>query len=108
MLENTVWFQYEFKTLSEILNTVTDVYSYSIIEIIILFILVLVVFALVFYALPILEISIESIRKDSEKKKKKKLLTKIILQKQVEDEIDKEIHMEEATKITERRNALKF
>jgi len=107
-MENKVWFYYEFKGMEEILSWVKDVSEYWPIDFVLPAILVALVFLAVFYIVPFIFVVQENSIKEKRKREKKKMLSKIRLQSQIEDEVDKELKEEDYKKMSERKKALEL
>lgn len=82
---------YTYTETQIIFKNITFLKDFNIIEYSILTFLIVFVILFILYFLPILYIIKEEYYKDKEKLKKKELLKQIILQKELEDEILKEI-----------------
>lgn len=82
---------YTYKTPEEILKNIIFIKDFNIIEYGILVSLIIFFIIFVTYILPILYIIKEKYTKNIEDRKKKNLLKQIIMQKELEDEILKEI-----------------
>lgn len=86
-----LWFEYKYLTSSEILSKIINVVNYSIIDIIILLIWIILIYVLIFYLFPLINIYIKEKQKLKEKKRKKEMLRKIVLQKEINESIAKEL-----------------
>ena len=86
-----ILFEYTFIPSSEIINNIKLLEDYSIIEYIILFIILVIIFILIYYIVPIISIYLDKKEKEKEKEKKKKIISTIAIQKDINDEIEKEL-----------------
>ena len=85
------WFEYKYKTTSEVLDAVKLIIDFSPIETGILIFLVLILALSILYIFPFILLSGSTKKKERAKKKRKKLLNQISMQKEIEDEIAAEI-----------------
>ena len=83
--------KYEYTKTATVFKEMTNITEYWIIEILILIIWVAIIISLVFFVIPKISIFMMKSNKLKEKEKKKKLIDKIILQKNLEDLIRREI-----------------
>lgn len=88
-----IWFNYNYITFSEIIKNMKLLLNYSFIEIIILIISIILIIFTIFYILPIINIYLIYRKNLKEKNKKKELLRKIVLQKDIDDKISKDLNM---------------
>ncbi len=86
-----LWFEYKYLTSSEILSKIVNLMDYSIIDIIILVIWLVLIIILTFYVFPFINIYNKEKQKLKEKKRKKEMLRKIVLQKEINESIAKEL-----------------
>lgn len=84
-----------YYTPKQILENINLISSFGAIEFTVLFSSILIFSLLIFYILPSLGVFVKYIKKEKEKRKKKILLKKIILQKEIEDSIMKEVEIED-------------
>ena len=82
---------YTYNSPKEILNNLTFIKDFDIIWYIIITFLIIIFSLIIIYLLPIFYIIKEQFFKNIEKKKKKELLKQIVMQKELEDEILKEV-----------------
>lgn len=85
------WFEYKYSEASEIFKNIKLIYEYSISDYIVLiwWILFIVLFSM--YIIPITKVIIVNRKKEKEKRKRKNIMKKILLQKDIEDSISKEL-----------------
>ncbi len=83
--------KYTFHTPEEIFKNITFLKDFSMFEYLYLILATILVIIIVLYCLPLLYSIKETYLKNKERAKKKLILKKILLQKEVEDEILKEI-----------------
>ncbi len=88
-----IWFEYKYNTFSEVIKNIKILSQYSIIDIITLLSLIVIIILFVFYIIPISKVYINSQKLKKEKAKKRDFLRKIALQKDIEDQIAKEINI---------------
>jgi uncharacterized membrane protein len=87
--------EYKYKTANEIFSNIYFVKDFSIIDIIILILLLICLILTIYYILPIIYILKEKLRADRKKRERKNLLKKIMLQKEIGDEIFKVVEKKE-------------
>ncbi|MFK7780404.1 MAG: hypothetical protein QM490_04655, partial [Candidatus Gracilibacteria bacterium] len=87
-----IGFDYEYTTSSDIINNIKLLTEYSIQEYIILGVSIIILISLIYYIIPLLNISYTFMLKGKEKQKKKKLIRQIVMQKDINDEIEKELN----------------
>lgn len=87
------WYNYEYITSGEIFKSISNIKNYWIIDIIILVIIIWIILTFIFYILPKLNNFMIKYKKEKETKIKKQMMNKIILQKDLEDSISKELHL---------------
>jgi hypothetical protein len=85
------WFDYNYISAYEIFNDIKLILNYSIVDFAVLVVSVIVVISLILYIFPIINLYIQYITQVSLKKKNMKMLKKISLQKDIENEIEKEL-----------------
>lgn len=88
-------YNYNYKSFGEILDLTGKLSNMSAIEFLICIIVVVCVIIWIFILLPILILWYKQRVADKKKRDKKKLLTQILLQKEIEDEVEKEIKLKE-------------
>lgn len=86
-----IWFEYKFFSSLEIIQNIKLITQYSIIDILILIFLCILSILAIYYLIPFLEIYIKHLNANKAKKIKKELIKKIILQKNIEEDIEKEL-----------------
>ena len=87
------WFEYKYITFSDVINNITIIYDYSIIEFIILVIWLIFILVMNLYVIPRIRIYIEYRKIEKETEKRKEFLRKIKLQKDIEDKIAIELNI---------------
>lgn len=87
------WFEYKYITFSDVINNITIIYDYSIIEFIILVIWLIFILVMNLYIIPTIRIYIEYRKIEKETEKRKEFLRKIKLQKDIEDKIAIELNI---------------
>ena len=98
-------FIYKFNESSEIFTNIKNISDFSVLDFIILFILMVLVFVINIYILPNIYKSYLQKRNIKERKKKMNLIKQIAMQKDIEEEVEKEIELD--TKEMNLRNAWK-
>ena len=88
-----IWFEYKYVSAIDIINSIIltpkdSLIAYTIISTIFIFFLVSL-----YYIIPYVNIGREHLQNEKEKKRKKILLKQIILQKDMEAEIEKELNI---------------
>jgi len=89
------WFQYNYKTSNEILELIPQINEFWFLDIIGLWLSIWLTTLLIFFVIPISVISYTKYKKTKNTKNKRKLLTQILLRKEIEDEVESEIKIEE-------------
>lgn len=87
------WFEYKYITFLDVINNITIIYDYSIIEFIILVIWLIFILVMNLYVIPTIRIYIEYRKIEKETEKRKEFLRKIKLQKDIEDKIAIELNI---------------
>lgn len=88
-----IWFEYKYTTSSEILNNLKLLIDYSLIEYFILVFCILLMFLIIYYIVPIINIYFEFLNKEKQIFKRKQMIKQIALQKDINDEIEKELNI---------------
>lgn len=88
-----IWFEYEYSTSSEILKNIKLITNYSIEEYALLIISIIILLFFIFYFVPSVRIGYAYIIKEKEKEKRKVLIKQIATQKDINDEIEKELNI---------------
>jgi len=83
--------EYNYNTARDILEKITPILNANIINIILLLVLIILFYLFVFYLIPMMIWIQNDIAKKRQKDKQSKILKRIILQKNLEDEILKEL-----------------
>ena len=89
-----IGFSYIYKSSDEVLQSASHLSNMSLWDILWLIISILLVIACICIIFPSIIIIYEYKQQKKEKRNKKKLLTQILLQKEIEDEVGKEIQIE--------------
>jgi beta-lactamase regulating signal transducer with metallopeptidase domain len=87
-----IWFEYNYIKATEIFNSLKLVLDYSIVEFIVLVIWISIVIWLIFYIFPILDIYFQYRKNLKTKEKNLKLLKKLTVQKEIEEQVAKEVN----------------
>lgn len=87
------WFEYIYNNPTYIINNIKLISEFSIVEYFILFIIVVLFISFIYYIIPYFDILITYKNKENEKIKRKKLIQTIVIQKDLDDEIEKELKL---------------
>ena len=87
-----VWFEYKYTTSSEIMNNIKLLTEYSIPEYAILITSVVLLILIIYYIVPSINIYYILVNKEKEVQKRKEMLRQIVMQKDINDEIEKELN----------------
>lgn len=85
------WFEYRYTESFEIFKNIKKFLDYWITEWIFLSIWIIFIFSMTFYVIPKIKIYLKQSLKEKERNEKKKLINKIVLQKNLEDLIRREV-----------------
>ncbi len=85
------WFEYKYLTSCEIFEKITHIREYQTNDIIITVIWVFLIVFLVFFIIPYINVFFKTKKEEKDRKNKKNLMNKIILQKNLEDIITREL-----------------
>lgn len=85
------WFEYKYTESFEIFKNIKKFLDYWITEWIFLSVWIIFIFSMTFYVIPKIKIYLKQSLKEKEKNEKKKLINKIVLQKNLEDLIRREV-----------------
>jgi hypothetical protein len=88
-----IWFEYTYNTPSEILSEMILLSEASIIDYTIIAFIIVLYLCLVYYVIPYFKILWEYITVEKKKRDRKNFINKIALQKDLEEEIEKELHI---------------
>ena len=88
-------YEYTFLDFQDVLKQTWGILEQDILSWIFIILSILIVGVAFFIIIPLCILSIKKYKKDSEIRKKKYLLTEILLKKELEDEIEKEIVMDD-------------
>jgi uncharacterized membrane protein YqiK len=87
------WFEYIYNNPQYIINNIKLISEFSIIEYLILILIFIFFIVFTYYILPYVELLIRYRKKESDKIKRKKLIQTIAIQKDLDDEIEKELKL---------------
>lgn len=96
--------EYKYRTVTEIMENITPLWNFSIIDIGILVLLLVSMATLIIYIAPLLENRWINRKKEIEKKKKKLSLQQILVTKEIEQEIENEIKEEQEARLKTKFN----
>ncbi len=88
-----IWFNFEYKTSTEIINTSKTVLEYSPLEYFTLFLLIVFFILFLYYIIPAINIFFAERKKEIDKQKRKDTIKQIAIQKDINDEIEKELNI---------------
>lgn len=88
-----VWFEYEYVTSSDIMNNIKLLTQYSIKEYSLLTFSIIILIAFIYYVIPLINISHSFRKKEKEKETRKIFIKQIAMQKDINDEIEKELNI---------------
>jgi len=88
-------YTYTYISFNELLAASGTLLQFSFIQIIITALLLWMTIFCIFIFVPLVYITVSTAKEIKEKKKKKQLLTQFLLQKEIEDEVEKEIKIQE-------------
>jgi hypothetical protein len=88
-----IWFAYTYNSPSEILSSISLLSHTTIKDFSIIAFIVILYFCLVYYFIPYIKIVWDYINIEKKKKERKNFINKIALQKDLEEEIEKELHI---------------
>lgn len=88
-----VWFEYEYVTSSDIMNNIKLLTEYSVKEYSLLAFSIIILIAFIYYVIPIINISLSFRKKEKEKETRKIFIKQIAMQKDINDEIEKELNI---------------
>lgn len=88
-----IWFEYTYVTPNEIFKNIKLLTEYSIFEYIVLTVSILLIVIIIYYVFPALSIYFKFKEKEKDKFNKKKLIKQIAMQKDINDEIEKELNI---------------
>jgi len=87
------WYEYIYNSPKYIINNIKLVSEFWLIEYLILILIIFLFIILIYYIIPYICILIEYIKKEKDKAKRKKLIKTIIIQKDLNDEIEKDLKL---------------
>lgn len=90
-----IWFEYKYTSSSEIIESIKLITEYNLIDFIILWVWIFIIFIFSLYIIPLIKIYKINKKEEKEKRKKKDLIKKILLQKDMEDSISKELNIKD-------------
>ena len=85
------WFEYRYTESFEIFKNIKKFLDYWITEWIFLSVWIIFIFSMTFYVIPKIKIYLKQSLKEKERNEKKKLINNIVLQKNLEDLIRREV-----------------
>jgi hypothetical protein len=88
-----VGFEYKYLTSREILNNFKLIMEYSTTEYVYLIVSIITIFSIIYYIIPTINIFLNYKKLQKEKFNRKKFIRQIALQKDINDEIEKELNI---------------
>lgn len=88
-----IWFEYKYTTSSDIINNIKLLTEYSIIEYAILTISLILLILIIYYIIPTINIYFWFAKKENEQLKRKVMIKQIVMQKDINNEIEKELNI---------------
>lgn len=88
-----IWYEYKYSSSSEIIQNTKKILDFDLLEYSILIWSLFFMIILIYYIIPIINIFFEKRKKEKAKQDRKKLLNQIALQKEINEEIEKELEM---------------
>ncbi len=88
-----IWFEYKYITSSDVISNIKLLTEYSLVEYSILTLSIVLLITFIYYIIPIINISNTFWNKEKEKKNRKKFIKQIAMQKDINDEIEKELNI---------------
>ena len=88
-----ILFEYKYTSSSDIINNFKLLTEYSILEYTILIVLLIILISMIYYIIPIINTYIIFRKKEKEKYKRKEMIKQIVMQKDINDEIEKELNI---------------
>jgi heme/copper-type cytochrome/quinol oxidase subunit 2 len=90
--------EYKFRTLEELNNLIPKINDFSLIEIIFMILIIITVIILVLFLIPSLNVYFNMVKKAKEIENKKIALKQIIIQKEIEENVQREVENENLKK----------
>jgi cell division protein FtsL len=90
--------EYKFRTLEELNNLIPKINDFSLIEIIFMMLIIITVIILVLFLIPSLNVYFDMAKKAKEIENKKIALKQIIIQKEIEEDVEREVKNENLKK----------
>lgn len=87
------WFEYIYNSPKFILNNLKLISDFSLTEYLILIIIIIIFLVFSYYIIPYFDLLIDYNKAENEKIKRKKLIQSIAIQKDLDDEIEKELNL---------------
>jgi hypothetical protein len=88
-----IWFEYKYTTSAEIFKNIKLLSEYSINEYAILIGLIIFIILLIYYLLPLYSIKKQLNNENKKIEKKKEVLRLIMIQKEINEEMEKELNI---------------
>lgn len=86
------WFYYEYNKSSDILKNMTKIKDYSLTEILVLVLWLFIILLMVFLIVPSIKKYLIKKKNENEKNLRKRMIDKIVLQKNLEDLVMREVN----------------
>lgn len=88
-----IWFNYKYTSSSDIIKNIPLLSEYTNIQFVILVVSIILLISAIFYFVPYVNIYYTFIKKQREKEKRKEMIKQIAMQKDINDEIEKELNI---------------
>lgn len=86
------WYDYEYEKATEIFKNMLKIKDYSATEFIVLIFWTIIIFWFIFYIIPFFNIYLKKYELEKKRKIKKQLIDRIVVQKNLEDIISRELN----------------
>ena len=86
-----IWFEYEYTTSTGIINSIKLISEYTYLDYIIFATFIILLIATIYYIVPAINLYFEYKKDEKQKEKRKELIKQIAFQKNINDEIEKEL-----------------
>lgn len=88
-----IWFEYKYTTSTEIMKSLKIIIDYSITEYLLLAFWLIFIILMIFILLPTFSIFLKYTKNEKKKKERKNMIQQIAMQKDINDEIEKELNI---------------
>lgn len=88
-----IWFEYKYTTSTEIMKSLKIIIDYSITEYLLLAFWLIFIILMIFILLPTFSIFLKYTKNEKKKKERKNMIQQIAMQKDINNEIEKELNI---------------